>query len=111
MRAIIGQWTATKTQEQVIKALIDVRIPAAPVWDLKQLTEADHVAARGLVVEGDHSKFGKVPLVRQPVKFSGSDDELTPSTPLLGEHTDEVLSDIAGFTKNEIEDLKNKKAI
>ena len=88
LRAVITDWTRPLPAADVLSMLGGANIPAAPVWDLKQLAESDHVAARGLVMEGRHSRFGVVPLVGQPVKFSDIDAVETPRTPMLGEDTD-----------------------
>jgi len=111
LRTLIANWTRTKTQDDAIDALIGARIPAAPVWDLKQLTKSDHVAARGLVGRGEHAKLGPVPLVGQPVRFSGVERNQDLSTPALGEHTDAVLSGLVGLDDKQIAALRNKKAI
>ncbi len=114
LRALISAWSSRLTQDEVIERLLKARIPAAPVWNLKQLVEHEHTTARGLVVEGVHETFGSVPLVRQPVKFSdvgGEGPAGAPTTPLLGEHTDAVLGDLAGLSADEIAALRSKNAI
>ncbi|MBZ0218528.1 MAG: CoA transferase [Fimbriimonadaceae bacterium] len=111
LRTLISNWTTTKTQDEAIQALIEVRIPAAPVWNLKQVVESDHTKSRRLIIDGAHQKFGAVPLVSQPVKFSDSNAASEPTTPMLGEHTDEILSGIVGLSDEAIAVLKQKKAI
>ncbi len=115
LRALIAQWTARQTQNQAIGKLLQARIPAAPVWDLKQLVDSDHVQERHLVVEGIHEKFGAVPLVPQPVKFSKNTKdpapEGPPETPTLGQHTDQVLGQVMGLSETEITTLRDKNAI
>lgn len=115
LRALISQWTSAQTQQAVIEKLLDARIPAAPVWDLRQLTTSDHVRARGTIVEGHHPTFGAVPLVPQPVRFSAqAGDAMTgepPYTPTLGQHTDEVLAEVMLLDSDAIAALKAKNAI
>ena len=111
LRTLIGKWSAELTQDEAIDQLISARIPAAPVWSLKQLVESDHVRARDLIVEGNHQTFGQVPLVPQPVKFSNSQPDEPPSTPTLGEHTGQVLTELAGLDASAIAELRNKQAI
>lgn len=115
LRALIAKWTASQFQDQAVEKLIKARIPAAPVWDLKQLVTSDHAKVRHLIVDGAHEKFGTVPLVPQPVKFSTADtdtpSEAVPVTPTLGQHTGQVLRDIAELSEEQISELKNKKAI
>jgi CoA:oxalate CoA-transferase len=111
LRALIGQWTAARTTETVLAALLEANIPAAPVWDLDQLSASDHVAARGLIAEGHHTRFGAVPLVPQPVKFSGVGTAARPTTPMLGEHTREVLETVLGLDGPAIAALEDNKAV
>ena len=111
LRSMIADWTISKTQDEIVTALIDAGIPAAPVWDLRELTNSDHCAARQLVVQGNHSTFGAAPLVPQPVKFSGIQTMQSPTTPALGEHTEQVLQQINKLNDAEIKELREKKVI
>ncbi len=111
LRRKIAGWTATMSQEEAITALLSRGIPAAPVWDLKQLVASDHVASRGLVVNAQHSKLGTIPLVPQPVKFSGRPSRGKNRSPTLGEQTDDVLRELVGMAAPEIAALRTKKII
>ena len=111
LRAVITDWTRPLPADDVLSMLGGANIPAAPVWDLKQLAESDHVAARGLVMEGRHSRVGVVPLVGQPVKFSDIDAVETPRTPMLGEDTDSVLADELGLDDDARDNLRARNII
>jgi len=111
LRALISGWTRRLEPEQALSLLRDAGIPAAPVWNLKQLAESDHAAARGLIAKGRHSRFGDVPLVPQPVRFSGSQPIEHPTTPALGEHTQDVLAGLLRLDAKAIAALKAAKAI
>ena len=111
LRDKISAWTTTLPQEAVLSALLDAGIPAAPVWDLSQLTGSEHVAQRGLVTPGSHGSLGTVPLVPQPVRFSDAESTEEPTTPELGEHTQSVLATLAGIDGDTIETLRQKKVI
>ncbi|WP_419906395.1 CaiB/BaiF CoA transferase family protein [Hoeflea sp.] len=111
LRCRIAAWTGGLTQDAVIKSLLDAGIPAAPVWDMNQLVGSDHVAQRGLVETGHHRTLGDVPLVPQPVRFSGDDPQDAPTTPELGEHTEAVLRDVAGADDTMINRLRDNGTI
>ena len=111
LRQQIADWAATMPEDEILQALLAKGIPAAPVWDLKQLTTSDHVASRGLIVKGTHSKIGEIPLVPQPVKFSDCPPVTTWQSPSLGAQTDDVLRTIAGMSGEEIDALHETKAI
>jgi len=111
LRRIITEWTSKLSQEEAIKLLQDSRIPAGPVWNLQQLTQSKHVKTRGLIQQADHNRFKKIPVVPQPVKFSGASISGVPSVPLLGENTDQVLSSLLNMNDEKIADLHEKKII
>jgi len=110
LRALIAAWTATLTAQEAVQALVAKGIPAAPVWDLKQVSESDHAKARDLVRPAQHATFGEVPVVGAPLKFSRSKLVSDPVIPTLGQHTDEVLTEM-GLTPDDIAALKDKNAI
>lgn len=112
LRQIISDWTMSQRREPLILSLHETRIPAAPVWDLQQLTESDHVVARNMVETGHHSDFGAVPLVPQPVKFSGQETlGENKKIPKLGENTTDVLKVVMGLSDQKIADLRDRKVI
>ena len=111
LKHVIAEWVATHTQDAAINALLSVGIPSAPIWNLKQLVTSDHIAARGLVVTGQHGVLGDIPLVPQPVKFSGISDQVPFQSPMLGEHTHEVLTTTANLNDDDIAALKAAKTI
>ncbi len=111
LRKIIAEWAVNQNQDGAISALLSKGIPAAPVWNLKQLVESDHVAERGLVVDAQHRKLGTIPLVPQPVKFTGATACADNTSPMLGEQTDNVLRDIVGISEAEIIALRANKII
>ncbi|MGO1120542.1 CaiB/BaiF CoA transferase family protein [Rhodovibrionaceae bacterium A322] len=123
LRALIANWTASLTQDEAIGKLQKARIPAGPVWTLKQLSESEHVQARNMIQPGQHSRFGSVPLVPQPVKFTGpgsnqeadqkvsQDPAPPPHVPLLGEDTDDVLTRLLDMDDSSLADLRQKKIL
>jgi formyl-CoA transferase len=72
---------------------------------MKELAEDQSLRATGTVVEIDHPKRGKYLSVGNPIKLSASPSDVKRS-PLLGEHTDEILRDVLGFTAQEIAAIK-----
>ena len=111
LRALIADWASGLTQSKAIAVLLDRNIPAAPVWDLRQLIESDHVNERHLVVHGLQGKLGTVPLVPQPARMSNGSGPETFTSPTLGEHTDAVLKQLADLTDAEIAELRSSKTI
>jgi formyl-CoA transferase len=101
----IEAWTMTQTKFEVMDACNAVDIPVGPILSMKELAEEQSLRATGTIVEIDHPTRGKYLSVGNPIKMSDSVTEVTRS-PLLGEHTDEILTDVLGFTAEEIAEIK-----
>ena len=96
---------ASQTTDHWVKVLGERSIPAAKVQDLRQaLREDPQIAHENMVVEQDHPRAGKVESLATPVHFVGAPPRYDRPSPVLGEHTDEVLSEF-GLTPAEIETL------
>ncbi len=107
--ARIEEWTKTKTKFEAMDILNQYDIPCGPILSMKEIAEEPSLRATGTVVEVDHPTRGKYLTVGNPIKLSDSPTEVTRS-PLLGEHTDEVLSQL-GFDAAYIAELRAEKVI
>jgi formyl-CoA transferase len=77
---------------------------------MKELAEEESLRATGTVVEVDHPERGKYLSVGNPIKLSDSVSEVDRS-PLLGEHTEEILKDIVGLDDDEISAAREQGAV
>ncbi len=91
--AEIERWTMTKTKFEAMDELNQHDIPCGPILSMKEIAEDEGLRATGTIVEVDHPERGKYLSVGNPIKMSDSPTEVTRS-PLLGEHTDEILRDV-----------------
>lgn len=108
---LIENWTKNKSQNVILEDLLSLGIPAAPVWDLNNLTASDHVKERGLIAKGYNTTVGDIPIIPQPIKFSETENNLRPISPDLGENTFEVLEKYTNLTIEKMKALKSKKII
>ncbi|MDZ4843510.1 MAG: formyl-CoA transferase [Hyphomicrobium aestuarii] len=99
------QWTMTKTKFEVMEILNKDDIPCGPILSMKELAEDQSLRATGTVVEVDHPVRGKYLSVGNPIKLSAS-PTVVERSPLLGEHTDEILSSVLGFNTDEVAAIK-----
>ena len=107
--AAIEAWTVTKTKFEAMEILNQHDIPCGPILSMKELAEEPALRATGTIVEVDHPTRGRYLTVGNPVKLSDSPTEVIRS-PLLGEHTEEVLGEL-GYSAQEIAALQAKKII
>ena len=105
----IEAWTMTKTKFEAMKILNEFDIPCGPILSMKEIAEDQSLRATGTVVEVDHPKRGKYLTVGNPIKMSDSLTEVVRS-PLLGEHTDEVLTEL-GYGLEAIAALRTEKVV
>jgi crotonobetainyl-CoA:carnitine CoA-transferase CaiB-like acyl-CoA transferase len=88
-----------------------VGVPAGPILDVQEVLASEQVAARDLVVNYDHPQIGSFSGLRIPFRFMGFDDPVASRPPLLGEHTEQVLSTRLGLSPEAIEALRAAHAI
>src|SRR4029077_16465029 len=105
----IEKWTRTKTKFEAMEEFNKHDIPCGPILSMEELAAEPSLRATGTVVEVDHPKRGKYLTVGNPIKMSDSPTEVKRS-PLLGEHTAEVLAEL-GLNAAEINALHTAKVI
>ena len=86
-------------------------VPCGPVNDVEQVFADPQVRHRGLRVEVEHPVSGTLPLLASPLRFSETPVDYRLAPPLLGEHTDAVLSELLGMGPGEIEQLRQAGVI
>jgi formyl-CoA transferase len=107
--AAIEHWTMTQTKFEAMDILNEHDIPCGPILSMKELAEEPSLRATGTIVEVDHPKRGKYLTVGNPIKLSDSITEVKRS-PLLGEHTEEVLAEL-GYGVQDLAVLRTNKVI
>ena len=107
--ATVEEWTKTMTKFEAMDILNKYDIPCGPILSMKEIAEEPSLRKTGTVVEVDHPKRGKYLTVGNPIKLSDSPTEVTRS-PLLGEHTEEVLTQL-GYSEQQIAALREERVI
>ncbi|MEM7508996.1 MAG: formyl-CoA transferase, partial [Pseudomonadota bacterium] len=108
--ARIEDWTKTKSKFEVMDICNPLDIPVGPILSMKEIMEDEGLKATGTIVEVDHPERGPYMTVGCPVKLSASPAEVTRS-PLLGEHTEEILRDVLGYSDSEIHEIAGAGAV
>ena len=100
----------TRSKFEIMEILNPLNVPCGPVLSMKELAEEPSLRETGTVVEVDHPTRGKYLTVGNPIKLS---DSLTTviRSPLLGEHTDEILREILGLGDDQIESVRSEGVV
>ncbi|MGA0562618.1 formyl-CoA transferase [Ancylobacter sp. VNQ12] len=106
----IESWTMAHTKFEAMEILNKYDIPCGPVLSMKEIAEDQSLYATGTLVEIDHPTRGKYLTVGNPIKLSDNDVEVERS-PLLGEHTEEILAGVLGLGHAELERIKASGAV
>ena len=107
---IIEQWAMKLDKLEVMRQLNKFDIPCGPILDMGEIAAEQALRETGTVVEVNHPKRGKFLTVGNPIKLSDSPTEVKPS-PLLGEHTDEILKSVVGWSEAEIAAARKEGAV
>lgn len=106
----IEEWTITKTKFEVMAVCNPLNIPVGPILSLKELAEEPALRATGTVVEVGHPERGNYLTVGCPITMSDSAVKVVRS-PLLGEHTEEILRDVLGYSADEVASIMKSGAV
>jgi len=103
---LLSDMVRQKSREAWISALEKQGVPCGPINTLAETFANPQVVARGMRIDLAHPVAGSVPLVRNPIVFSGTPLEYTAPPPLLGQHTEQVLRSL-NYTDAEIAQLRS----
>lgn len=103
--ADIEKWLADKTKYEAVDILRKFEVPCAPVLSMREIARDPALRASEMIVEVPHKERGTYLTVGSPIKFTAFAPKITGS-PLLGEHTDEVLTSL-GYSAAQIAKLRD----
>ena len=102
---LLTEFASNYTKRELMEVLNEIDVPSGPIMSTKDLANDDHVKLREMYLELDHPQRGKWYNLGCPIKLSDSPVEVKRS-PLLGEHTDEILGEVLAYDGGEIDALK-----
>lgn len=108
---LLRQATVFRTTCEWMDALEQAGVPCGPINRIDQVFDDPQVKARQLRVTMPHPLAGEVPLVGNPIRLSASPVEYRYAPPLLGQHTEQVLSDWLGMSVSELQGLRGDGVI
>lgn len=105
MWELIGEFALKHTKREFMAILNPLDVPCGPIMSTEDLANDEHIRGRDMYVELDHPQRGKWFNVGMPIKLSDSPAVIKRS-PLLGEHTDEILAEVLGYDEAKVASLK-----
>ena len=109
MWELIGELARKHSKREFMNILNELDVPCGPIMSTEDLANDEHVKLREMYVELDHPQRGKWWNVGMPIKLSASPVKIERS-PMLGEHTEEVLTAVLGYDATKVEGLKKAGA-
>lgn len=111
LREVLEAWSSQHDVDQVIAALEDAGVPAAPIWNIEQALNSEQIRARGLLSPVEDERLPGLQLPTQPVHFNGALPNRTQRAPALGEHTEQLLQNWLGRSTQAIAALREAGAL
>jgi len=108
--AMIAAWTRQHDKREAMRVLGGAGVPAGAIFDTMELTEEADFERRGIMQTMEHPIAGPFKMPGWPVRFGGRTPDLK-SSPLLGQHTSDVLSEWLGLHADQIDQLGKDKII
>jgi len=111
LEEIFARCFLARTTDEWLVELAKAAVPAGPINSIDQVFSEPYAEEKGLVQQVRHLKAGNIPTVANPVSFSQDPVQYRLAPPMLGQHTEEILSTELGFTPGEIKDLRDDGVI
>jgi len=108
---ILSKILKTQTNTEWAKKFDNTSFPNGPVNNIHAAFNDPHVKHTGLVKTLEHKQAGKIKVVGPPVRYSEGGNEVRSAPPVLGQHTDEVLRDLLGYSDGKINELRKDKIV
>jgi len=108
---LLAAMVKEKTKVEWISLLESVGVPCGPINNLQEVFENEQVVARGIQLNVPHPTAGSMKLVASPMRLSKTPVTMRMPPPLLGEHTEEILSATLHYTHEQIAQLRSKGII
>ncbi len=109
--ALVARWVGGQSREAALEALLNVRVPAAPVNDVPSILSDPHVVARGDVVTVADDEVGSVDIVATVPRLSATPATIRTPAPKLGADNAAVYAELLGLDADELSELSAKGVV
>lgn len=111
IEAALAAYCATRPRDALVEALVAVGVPAAPLYNPRELQDHPHLRGRGFFHRFHHPVVGDIDYPNFPFRIDGAFPPLTTPAPLLGEHNEAVLCGMLGLSPEQIAELERAEVI
>ncbi len=105
---LVAALMTERTCSEWVALFVEASVPCGPVNDMRSLFADPQVLHRDMVAEVPHSTIGTLRLGGIPIKYSETPGKIRLAPPLLGEHTDEILADVLGYSREQVAALRSE---
>ena len=106
VNALISDFTKQRSVENLEDLFAEHQVPHAPILGIQDALSQPQAVARELVVQTQHAVLGPIPILNRPIKFAGVAQPVPEAPPVLGQHSNEILSEVLGLTPDAIAKLR-----
>ena len=111
LKPIITEWSTGETVEEALNLLVKAGVPVGEVNTIDKVINDPNIILRDMIVELNQPKAGKVKIANTPMKLSNTPAKIETNSPLLGQHTEELLCSLLSYSKEKIINLKENNII
>jgi formyl-CoA transferase len=112
LKTIIEKWLANYSKKEAIKMILSGDCPAAPIYNIAEVVADEHIHNfREMFIDVEHPVAGNTTIAGNQIKFSKDKIRIEKPSPLLGQHNNEVFSEVLGLSEEEIAKYENNGII
>lgn len=106
VNAIVSAFTQQHTVDDLVEIFTQHEVPHAPILGVTEALSQPQAVARDMVVQTEHATLGSIPIVNRSIRFTGAEQPVPEAPPVLGQHTETILSDVLELSPERIAALR-----
>lgn len=108
---LVADFTRHHSVDDLVERFTHYQVPHAPILGIQDALAQPQAVEREMVVETEHQKLGKIPIVNRSIKFPGARQPIPSAPPILGQHTDDILKEVLELTPEQIHTLRTSGVV